>query len=37
MNLGLGKTNYQALGCKSEGVRDLSLELRMEPMSEVNL
>jgi hypothetical protein len=37
MNLGLGKTNYQALGWASEGIKDLSLDLREIPMEEINL
>ena len=37
INMGLGKTNYQALGCSSEGVKDSSLEYRLIPMEEINL
>ena len=37
IRLGLDKTNYQALGCVSEGVKDSSLDLRLEPMESINL
>lgn len=36
IHLGIGKTNYQALGCASEGVKDSSLDSREVPMNDMN-